>query len=45
MLGIFRVHGLALIRRFLLAKQDLLTVLAIPALSALSDQFAARMQR
>jgi hypothetical protein len=33
-LGIFRVHGLALIRRFLLAERDLLTFPDLPALSA-----------
>ncbi len=38
-LGIFRVHGLALIRRFLLAERDL------PALPALSAQFVSRMHR
>ena len=34
MLGIFRVHGLALIRRFLLAERDLLTFPVPPAPSA-----------
>jgi hypothetical protein len=33
-LGIFRVHGLALIRRFLLAERDLMTFPDLPALSA-----------
>jgi hypothetical protein len=41
-LGIFRVHGLALIRRFLLAERDLLT---FPDLPPCLPKFVARMQR
>ena len=38
MLGIFRVHGLALIRKFLLAERDLLTFPDFPGPPALSAQ-------
>jgi hypothetical protein len=48
-LGIFRVHGLALIRRFLLAERHVLTFPDFPGLSRslppCLPKFVARMQR